>query len=427
MIGANFCSLGNDRQLDTAINDLDACLNGKFVSPSRRKQIATQLLAHVGDMKLHQRLTRSGLERKAQRVFADFIESTRRYTLAHRALEKLDFPRTKEALMQTLEQAPEQGLLTLQELGAIDEFDRAGRVSRGLAHTDILSAHPDLGRMNVVQVRARGFCTMINELYSEQMPNKRSGDLLFLSNRRRRLFVDRKARGSTAIRERFFGRHGYAHAALVQHDDVNKDPQTNELLIDGCESQPLMDTEALCDAYRLKASALLTRAGRTAAAIAYADEVDQRVQELYHDVQSELNEALIEGECGPKFSNPSKRWYSLALQSLLPAGHHRMLKNNFALVSERILAPKHGQVQNALCSEYVAMVLITALGEVERRLREAAGVKGEEPLITVPISTHENLHTLFPERLFTVLHRKGCLERIPLPGVLGRLIKEPQS
>lgn len=104
-------------------------------------------------------------------------------------------------------------------------------------------------------------------------------------------------------------------------------------------------------------------------------------------------------------------------------GHMQLSKTNFQDIHAKMYGHFYEtQPTRILCSQFVAHTLIAALVEVNKELRNTLSV--DKDIIQLPISPHEKLSIMHPDRLLAALKEKDCVRRIEGPASITKYINK---
>lgn len=252
----------------------------------------------------------------------------------------------------------------------------------------------------------------------------RAGDVFFRNVDERDAFHSVSGRCVLALQRPFVG--SYDHAGMMGENDVGT-PAPYELFSGrNATLRSQWEYHRIFNRFfRIDASKLLDDEGLKLAKAYWKENWQAKIQEAYHQATLKVQQGLDSREQGPQYqtrcgANSRKGFVG----KVVPLGSLRVCPTPFERIHEEVTQPvdEERPEKDALCSEFVAKVMVAAVIEFAKQLEEEIPFF-EAKLVHQPFRRHRNISTLLPNRLMDDLVEDGIAMPLPGPGPFANLIK----
>lgn len=221
----------------------------------------------------------------------------------------------------------------------------------------------------------------------------------------------------------------YGHAAKLYNKDKAQNMAASHL-----NPAPNLDefTPAdylYCDVFRIKIENLITSENKRQLQLLYGNKWLDVVNQKYSQIERQIHDQTLTNYAGLSAGGDIRR-AKTALAAVVPfgLGHKKTSKTHYSKIHEQMMGSYYkDKAGSMLCSEFVAKTTIAALVELENQIKEEAKknplVNFKGTMVKIPISEHEKLSKLDPERFLKILKDKKCVERVETPKEYKRFVR----
>ncbi len=292
---------------------------------------------------------------------------------------------------------------------------------------------PKTGKLADLYEQSKQSYELVKQINERAVAENRykAGDILMVHSKRSLASKDKKADQETALTHTFISKYG--HAAQIYIDPEKGTPSISHIYggyqVDKVQGQDI----TTADIFRVDPSKLVSKENAELLDKLYKAEGKdwkEEVTKMYQEILQEVHEKSQERFEVVKNDKTARFQAGLANFGLY-GGHTSRTSQDFSEVHESMLGINDRSVkEKMICSEFVAKSTVAAFVELNERLGikldENNVTKGKEDLVKIPISQHERLDRIHPERLVTLLDKAGCLTKVKSDDVISGLVSQEQ-
>jgi len=200
------------------------------------------------------------------------------------------------------------------------------------------------------------------------------------------------------------------------YENKEKEATLSHINPNPTEDKFLLRDYLYTDVYQIKIENLISSKNKKVLQEIYGANWLEQLREKYARIEREIHDNTAVSFAG-LLAQPEDFQKKSGRASLLPfgLGHLKIKKTSFSEVHRRILDRHYKNNEGRmLCSEFVAQCTIAAMVELNKQLAQDAAAKKVNFVgkpVKIPISKHEDLSLIQPDRFIKILKSKGCVEK----------------
>lgn len=414
---------------NAALSDQQKILLGKFIEQS------------MGDLSLNKKLKMllNAKNVEAHNIKKEIVEKLIYFT--YKTRRKKEFPaifekiKKNENRIKNKMKLDEKHRITLSEYAIFNDFSDMKEIFSMFNDNIEYKENSSLGRLHEKINQAHNLNAKIKRLYETEL--KIPPGTVAAHNLKRMTTITGPIEAFKYLIKRMITKHIHTSKLLTKEGEgkIIASHITSEYKQDSLPFKEYLYS----DLYQIKIENLISNRNKAILEKIYGPNWLRIVENRYSEIERKLHDEIMLSSkklyAVPSSDASLKKWIGFSFSRLrsifstfLPfeIGHTRAMKADFSQIHKRVTSHKHGC--QMICSEFVAITTIAALVELNKQLiqdaksEDLAFMRDQDP-IKNPISQHEDLKNMLPDRFLLLLKKAKCLEKIKKPKKIQRYFK----